>query len=89
MPYVQPFHDIHDQTGERLREKIRRLVRHALAGCCDRLYFADFCRIEQQCPGSRSLRHPIQGFMVVLRIEDGLLFLWRRTESRDNELLEQ
>ena len=62
MPYVHPSHDIHRPlTGEPLlREKIRRLVGHcAPRSNWSRLYFADFCRIERRCPGSRSLRHPI------------------------------
>ena len=83
------LHDIHNKTSQRFREEVRRLVGHALAGRRDGLHFADFCRVEQQGSGSRSLRHPIQGFMIILRIEDGLLFLLRRAESRDDELLEQ
>ena len=82
------LHDVHHESGQRFREEIRRLVGHAFAGCCDGLHFADFCRIEQQGSSSRSLRHPIQGFMIILGIEDRLLFLLRRTECRDDELLE-
>ena len=86
-----PFllHHIHHESGERLREKVGRLVGHALARRRDGLHFADLGRVEQQGSSSRSLRHPIQGLMVILRIEDGLLFLLRRTECRDDELLEE
>ena len=83
------FHHVYHESRQRLWEEVRRFVGHAFAGCRDGLHFADFCRIEQQCPGSRSLRHPIQGLMVILCIEDDLLFLWRRTERCDDELLEQ
>ena len=69
------LHDIHNKTRQRFREKVRRLVGHAFACCCDGLNFADLGRVEQEGSGSRSLRHPIQGFMIILRIEDGLLFL--------------
>ena len=82
------LHDVYDQTRQWFREEVRRFVGHAFAGCCDGLYFANFCRIEQEGSGSHSLRYPIQGFMVILRIEDGLLFLLRRAERRDDELLE-
>ena len=82
------LHYVYHESRQRLREEVRRLVGHAFAGCCDGLHFADFCRIEQQGSSSRSLRHPIQGFMIILGIEDRLLFLLRRTECRDDELLE-
>ena len=82
------LHYIYHESRQRLREEVRRLVGHAFAGCCDGLHFADFCRIEQQGSSSRSLRHPIQGFMIILGIEDRLLFRLRRTECRDDELLE-
>ena len=83
------LHHVDDESRQRFWEEVRRFVGHAFAGCRDGLHFADFCRVEQQCPGYRSLRHPIQGLMVILCIEDGLLFLRRRTEHRDDELLEQ
>ena len=83
------LHHVYHESRQRFWEEVRRFVGHAFAGCRDGLHFADFCRVEQQCPGSRSLRHPIQGFMVILRIEDGFLLLLRRTEYRDDELLEE
>jgi len=39
------LHDIHNQTRQRLREEVRRLVGHAFAGRRDGLHFADFCRV--------------------------------------------
>ena len=82
------LHHVYHEPRQGFREEVRRLVGHAFAGRRDGLHFADFCRVEQQGSGSRSLRHPIQGFMIILGIEDGLLFRLRRTECRDNELLE-
>src|SRR5438309_940730 len=83
------LHDIYNQTSQRFREEVRRLMGHAFPCRRDGLHFADPGRVEQQGSGSRSLRHPIQSFMIILCIEDGLLFLLRRTQCRDNELLEQ
>ena len=83
------LHHIHHESGERLREEVGRLVGHAFACRRDGLHLADLCRVEQQGSGSHSLRYPIQGFMVVLRLEDGFLFLLFRTERRDDKLLEQ
>ena len=74
------LHDINDESRQRLREEVCRLMGHTFTGCRDGLYFIDFCRIEQEGSGARSLRHPIQGFMVILGIEDGLLLLLRRTQ---------
>ena len=82
------LHYVYHEPCQRFREKVRRLMGHAFARCCDGLHFADSCCIEQQGSGSCSIRHPIQGFMIILGIEDGFLFRLRGTECRDNELLE-
>ena len=74
------FHHVDDQTRQRLREEVCRLMGHPFTGCRNGLYFIDFCRIEQEGSGSSSLRDPIQGFVVILCIEDGLLLLLRRTQ---------
>ena len=41
------LHHIHDQTSQWLREKIRRLMRHAFSSCRDGLHFADLGGIEE------------------------------------------
>ena len=58
----------------------------AVATACTSLTFV---ALSSKAAGSRSLRHPIQGFMIILGVEDRLLFLLRRAEVRDDELLEQ
>ena len=68
------------KSRQRLREEVCRLMGHTFTGCRNGLYFIDFCRIEQEGSGASSLRDPIQGFMIILCIEDGLLFLLRRTQ---------
>src|SRR5438445_402328 len=57
------LHDIYNQTSQRFREEVGRLMGHAFPCRRDGLHFADPGRVEQQGSGSRSLRHPIQSFM--------------------------
>ena len=40
------LHHVNDESRQRLREEVCRLMGHTFTGCRNGLYFIDFCRIE-------------------------------------------
>ena len=83
------LHDVHHQTGQRLREKIRRLMRHAFSRGRDGLHFADLGGIEKQGSRSNPPCHPVQRLMIVFGVENRFLILLRSAECGDHQLLEE
>src|SRR5205085_6406447 len=49
------LHHINDESRQRFRKEVRRLVGHTFTGCRNGLYFIDPCRIEQEGSGAGSL----------------------------------
>ncbi len=64
-------------------------MRHPLARRGHVLDLAHLGGVQEQRSGASAVRGPIQGFVVVLRIENSFLFLLRRTELGDDELLQE
>src|SRR5689334_13971278 len=83
------FHHIDDQTSQRLRIKIRRLVRHPFPGLCHRLHLTDLRGIQEQGACSGAISSPVERFVIVLGVHDGFLLLLTGAEHADDELLKE